>query len=77
MKYWLLKSEPNVWSIKQQEKSRNIIDGHIDAESLLIDPSADFSDKYQAVLIDMLQGNHITQAEAQNIIDEFGKDNIN
>ena len=23
MKYWLLKSEPNVWSIKQQKKAGN------------------------------------------------------
>ena len=61
-------------ALKEQEKAQLKQHGHFGSESLLIDPSADFSDKYQSVLIDMLQGNHITQAEAQNIIDEFGKD---
>ena len=27
MQYWLMKSEPDVWSIDQQKKGRNRLDG--------------------------------------------------
>ena len=66
-------------AMKEMEKADQ--SAEIDARAqLMIDPDTGFGDRFEAVMLDLLNGNHISQTELDDpglyreIVDDEGKD---
>ena len=64
MNYWLLKSEPNVWSIDQQFKVTNASDAHY----LIMTNKASFNKNDKRTCFDIYKGKDFYFVKRGNLI---------
>ena len=64
-----LKQQVQEYMVEEALKEQAKMDqsGEIDARTnLILDPSTEFGERYEAVILDMLEGRHITQTDVDN-----------